>query len=125
MEAPDVAPISDVEPHVLDALEPGEELLVSAHAAEGVIAVTDRRLMVAARERIALAVPFQSLRRIQLDIERGRPATLVIVPETSRDAPQVLSIPPARYAEAVEALVAIGRNFAELPPDDDAQSPSA
>jgi len=55
---------SNLEPHVLAALEPGEELRHRARATEAVLAVTDRRLVVAARERVALAVPFQSLRRI-------------------------------------------------------------
>ena len=107
-----VNPVSDLEPHVLQALEPGEELRVRARATEAVLAVTDRRLVVAARERIALAVPFQSLRRIQFDIERDRPATLVIVPEMAHDEPQVLSIPPEMYAEAAEALVATGQRLA-------------
>lgn len=120
-----MAPISDVEPHVLDALEPGEELRFSAHATDAVLAVTDRRLMVAARERLALAVPFQNVRRIQFDIERNRPATLVIVPEMSHDEPQVLSIPPDSYAEAAEALVAIGQNLARDEPDRDATEQSA
>jgi hypothetical protein len=103
---------SNFEPHVLEALEPGEELRHQARATDAVIAVTDRRLVVAARNRVALAVPFQSLRRIQFDIERNRPATLVIVPEMAHDEPQVLSIPPDRYAEAAEALVAIGQRLA-------------
>ena len=124
MEAPDLAPISDVEPHVLEALEPGEELHVSAQATDAVLAVTDRRLMVAARERIALAVPFQALRRIQFDIERDRPATLVIVPEMAHDEPQVLSIPPDRYVEAAEALVAIGQRLASTRSERESAEPT-
>lgn len=105
-------PVSNLVPHVLAALEPGEELRHRARATDAILAVTDRRLVVAARERVALAVPFQSLRRIQFDIERDRPATLVIVPEMAHDEPQVLSIPPDSYAEAAEALVAIGQRLA-------------
>jgi hypothetical protein len=107
-----VEPSANIEPYVLHALEPGEELHCKAQATEAILAVTDRRLVVAARERIALAVPFQSLRRIQFDIERDRPATLVIVPEMAHDEPQVLSIPPDRYGEAAQALVAIGQKLA-------------
>jgi hypothetical protein len=103
---------SEIEPHVLQALEPGEELAVQARATEAVIAVTDRRLVVAAAERVALAVAFQDLRRIQFDIERDRPATLVIVPEMAHHEPQVLSIPPDRYREAADALVLIGQRLA-------------
>ena len=102
----------EFEPHILGALEPGEELRLQARATEAVLAVTDRRLMVAAPERVALAVPFDGLRRIQFDIERDRPATLVIVPEMAHHEPQVLSIPPERYREASDVLVAIGHLLA-------------
>ena len=105
---------TNLEPHVLEALEPGENLRHRARATDAVIAVTDRRLVVAAQNRVALSVPFQSVRRIQFDIERNRPATLVIVPEMAHDEPQVLSIPSDRYAEAAEALVAIGLRLAGL-----------
>jgi hypothetical protein len=110
----------DLEPSLLHALEPGEELRVQARALEAVLAVTDRRLMVAGRERIALAVPFHRVRRIQFDIERDRPATLVIVPEMAHDEPQVLSIPPERYGEAAQALVAIGQKLASTIGTDEA-----
>ncbi len=103
---------SNIELHLQEVFEPGEEIRHQARTTDAVIAVTDRRLVVAARNRVALAVPFQSLRRIQFDIERNRPATLVIVPEMAHDEPQVLSIPPDRYAEAAEALVAIGQLLA-------------
>jgi hypothetical protein len=103
---------SDFEPHLLEVLEPGEELRVQARATEALLAVTDRRLVVAAAKRVALAVAFEDLRRIQFDIERDRPATLVIVPEMAHDEPQVLSIPPERYREASEALVLIGQQLA-------------
>jgi hypothetical protein len=112
--------VSDFEPDVAAVLEPGEQLRLRAAAMDAVLAVTDRRLVVAARERIALAVPFQSVRRIQFDIERDRPATLVIVPEMARDEPQVLSVPPERYAEAAAALVAIGHRLAGIEPTEEA-----
>jgi hypothetical protein len=105
---------SDLEPHVLQALEPGEELRQRARATDAVLALTDRRLFVAAPERVALAIPFDGLRRIQFDIERHRPATLVIVPEMANHEPQVLSIPPEQYPAAGELLAAVGRELAEL-----------
>jgi hypothetical protein len=105
-------PVSNLEPRVHAALEPGEELRLQARATDAVIAVTDRRLVVMARNRVALAVPFNRLRRIQFDIERDRPATLVIVPEMAHDEPQVLSIPADRYAETADALVVIGQRLA-------------
>jgi hypothetical protein len=105
-------PMIEIEPHVLEALEPGEQLRVRARSREAVLAVTDRRLVVAAPERIALAVPLEGLRRIQFDIERDRPATLVIVPEQAHDEPQVLSIPRDEFAAAAEVLVMIGHILA-------------
>ena len=62
------------------ALDPDEEIHVQAHAGESVVVVTDRRLAVASPERLALNVPIDNVRRVQFDIERDRPATLVVVP---------------------------------------------
>jgi hypothetical protein len=103
---------SNIESNVLHVLEPGEELKVQARATEAILAVTDRRLVITAAERVALAVGFEDLRRIQFDIERDRPATLVIVPEMAQHEPQVLSIPPDRYRETADALVLIGQRLA-------------
>ena len=103
-----------LEPHVLDVLQEGEQLRLQASARDATLVVTDRRLVVAAEpSRIALAVPFDGLRRIQFDIERSRPATLVIVPEDATHEPQVLAIPPEEYRAAAEALVVIGQALAE------------
>ena len=55
--------------------------------------VTDHRLAVSNEERLALDIEIAALRRIQFDIERDRPATLVIVPDHALDEPQVLAIP--------------------------------
>jgi hypothetical protein len=101
-------------------LEPGEALRYRTPTTEAILAVTDRRLIVADPTRIALAVPFRALRRVQFDIERRRPATLVIVPDHPADEPQVLSIPSSQYDAAAGALAAIGHEFARLEPDLDA-----
>jgi len=103
----------ELEPHLVEVLEEGEKLRLRAVAGEATLAVTDRRLVVAAPSRIALAVPFERVRRIQFDIERRRPATLVIVPEDFSDEPQVLAIPPEQYRAAADALVEIGRALAD------------
>ncbi len=84
-----------------------------AEAAGAHLLLTDRRLVVAAGERVALDVAFPGLRRIQFDIERDRPATLVIVPEDPRQEPQVLAIPRERYDEITSALASIGHRLAE------------
>ena len=112
----------NLEPHVAEALEPGEQVRIQARSTDAVLAVTDRRLVVASPHRIALAVPINGLRRIQFDIERHRPATLVIVPEHATFEAQVLSIPPEHYAAAAEALVAIGHELAPITAADEAQS---
>ncbi|SRR5258705_5011318 len=102
----------EIQAHVLEVLEPGEQLRLRAPASEAILAVTDRRLIVADPNRVALAVPFERLRRIQFDVERSRPATLVIVPEHPRDEAQVLSIRPDQYESTARALVAIGLELA-------------
>jgi hypothetical protein len=99
---------------VARALEPDEVLEAHAKARDIAIAVTDRRLLVGAGARLALNVPFDGLRRIQFDIERQRPATMVIVPERPQDEPQVLAVDPGEYDEVARALAIIGRRLAGL-----------
>jgi hypothetical protein len=106
-----------VEPYVLQVLEPDEVLRGRARAREAVLAVSDRRLIVAARERVALSVGFHELRRIQFDIERDRPATMVIVPEEAHYEPQVLAIPPQEFKAAAELLALIGHRLARFEQD--------
>jgi hypothetical protein len=107
-------PNDDVEPYVLEVLEPDEVLRARARARDAVIAVSDRRLIVAARERVALSIGFDELRRIQFDIERDRPATMVIVPEEAHYEPQVLAIPPQEFKATAEALALIGLQLANI-----------
>jgi hypothetical protein len=92
----------------LRRLEPGETVQAVARAADASLLVTDRRLAVADEDRLALDIPFDGLRRIQFDIERSRPATLVIVPEHPANEPQVLAVPPERFEEVTRALALIG-----------------
>jgi hypothetical protein len=92
-------------------LEPGEALTVTARATEAVLAVTDRRVIVAANQRSRLALGISEVRRIQFDIERDRPATLVIVPDSPAHAPQVLAIPIEELALASQALAIIGQRL--------------
>ena len=53
-----------------------------------------------------------SVRRVQFDIEKARPATLVIVPERPDDPPQVLAVPADHYEAVAAALVTIGIRLA-------------
>jgi hypothetical protein len=89
-------------------LAPDESLEAAARARDAALAVSDRRLVIVNGDRLALDVPFERIRRVQFDIERDRPATLVIVPEHAADEPQVLPIPREEYRAVADALVAIG-----------------
>ena len=101
----------DADHPALKHLEAGETVHAIARATSASMLVTNRRVAVAEEERIALDVPFAGLRRIQFDIERERPATLVIVPEHPSHEPQVLAIPPDRYEEVTRALALIGERL--------------
>jgi hypothetical protein len=93
------------------ALEADEEIHVEAPAGDHVIVVTNRRLAIGSRDRLALDVPIENLRRIQFDIERDRPATLVVVPVRPSDEPQVLAVRPEDYRGVADALVVIGQRL--------------
>ena len=97
-------------------LEPDERLEAAARARDVALAVSDRRLVIVERDRLALDVPFERIRRVQFDIERDRPATLVIVPEHPEDEPQVLPIPKEEYRAIADALVAIGVRLFQTKP---------
>jgi hypothetical protein len=101
-------------PDLIHALEPGEQVRARAEAADAVLAVTERRVVVANPTRIALAVPIDGIRRVQFDIERARPATMVIVPEHPDHEAQVLTIPPQEYEAAAQAFVTVGLELAGL-----------
>jgi hypothetical protein len=101
----------DLQPTVLHLLQPDEELHVQARAVDGVLAVTNKRLVVTNNERVALDVPYSELRRIQFDIERDRPATLVIVPDNPSHPPEVLAIPVREYESAAQVIAVIGRRI--------------
>jgi hypothetical protein len=108
-------PVHDeVDPILREVLEPGERVRLKALATDAILAVTDRRLVVAAPSRLALAIQFEGVRRVQFDIERNRPATLVIVPELAHHEPQVLAIPPHQYEATAAALVAVGLALAPM-----------
>lgn len=95
----------------LSILGPDEQVQVEARATDALMLVTDRRVAVAVQDRLAMAVPFESLRRIQWDVERDRHATLILVPEHVADTPQVLVIPPEEYAAVGHAIALIGGRF--------------
>ncbi len=100
------------DPGTDDVLEPGERVHVRAEATDAVMLVTDRRVAVAMNNRVAMAVPFEGLRRLQFDIDRDTLATLVLVPVRPTDAPQMLVIPPGQYRAVAEAIAMIAERIA-------------
>lgn len=98
---------------VLRLLKEGESVRVLADTTSAKLLITNRRLLVSADDRVTLDIGFSALRRIQFDIERSRPATLVIVPESPTDEPQVLAVPPEQYDDVTLALAVIGRELAD------------
>ena len=102
--------------HLERILQPDEELHVQADAGDAILAVTNRRIAIADEHRLMLDTSFDDLRRIQFDIERDRPATLVIVPESPRNPPQVIAVEPNHYEAVAQALAHIGRRLAGLTP---------
>jgi hypothetical protein len=81
---------------------------------DGRVIVTDQRLAVTDAERIALNLELRKLRRIQFDIERERPATMVIVPDDPRYEAQVIIVPPEQYDAVGSALAYVGRTIHDL-----------
>ncbi|HEY4190854.1 MAG TPA: hypothetical protein VGM28_10550 [Candidatus Limnocylindrales bacterium] len=105
--------VDDFEPVMRSILEADEAVQARARAVDAMLAVSDRRVIVLSPDRVHLSVSLDRVRRIQFDIERTRPATLVIVPDDPRDTPQVLAIPASEYEAISRALVAIGLHLHE------------
>ncbi len=96
-----------------DAAAFDESVRLRAQLGDAAMPVTDQRLVVVTRDRHLLDVPIDEVRRIQFDIERSRPATLVIVPEHPNHEPQVLAVHHDHYKDVAEALVLVGLRLAE------------
>src|SRR4026207_1823695 len=97
-------------PHILN---PGEVVEGQAEANGAVIAVTGERLVVVEGDKPVLNAPFSELRRIQFDIERGRDATLVIVPEHVSNWPRVVSVQVPNLRATALVLARIGERINE------------
>ena len=85
-----------------------ERLEVAARTEPELLAITDRRVVVASEHRIAFDLPIAAIRRIQLDVEVGRPATLVLVPHAPRHPPAVLVVPHEELETATRAVYILG-----------------
>jgi hypothetical protein len=97
---------------LLQSVDAGQNIRFQAVAGEHRVIVTDRRLSIATDDRLILDVALNAIRRIQFDIERDRPATMVVVPEHPQQEPQVLAVRPRDYDSIGLALAAVGRYLA-------------
>jgi len=95
-------------------LRPGEVVETQAVVEGSVIAVTKERLIVVEDDRTVLDIPFDGLRRIQFDIERGRDATMVIVPEHVSNWPRIVSVPVRDLRETAAVLARIGERINDV-----------
>jgi predicted membrane GTPase involved in stress response len=93
---------------------PAEDILAQASADGHVIVVTNDALTVASHDRLRLDVPIEEVRRIQFDIERERPATLVIVRDAPSSEPQVIMVQPDEYERVGHALAVLGMKMATM-----------
>jgi hypothetical protein len=75
------------------------------------LVVADSRLSVTTDGKTLLDLPIAELRRIQFDIERGRPATLVVVPDRANHEPRVVAVPPEQFGTVGELLALVGRRL--------------
>ena len=99
---------------ILRVIEADERVERFVRIAEATVLVTDRRVAVGDGHRIALNVPFDGLRRIQFDVERRRPATMVLVPERPADEAQVITVQPEQLEEVAHAVAIVGMRLAAL-----------
>ena len=86
-----------------------EQVLCLIPTDGGHLLVTEDRIATSHGDRVTMDLPIVAIRRIQLDIERRRPATFVIVPDSPSTEPQVVPIPVAHYDAVSAASAHIGR----------------
>jgi hypothetical protein len=95
-------------------LESDEAVLVVTTTERALVAVTDRRLIVRDAVRVALDLPIEGIRRVELDVERGRPATLAVVPHSPWQEPQVLVVPIERLDLVARMIAIVGQRLGGL-----------
>ena len=91
-----------------------ERLEIAARTEPHLLAITDRRLVVASPYGTPLDLPIEGIRRIQLDVEVGRPAIIVVVPHDPGHAPQVLNVPNDELGAVTRAVHFVGSRLASL-----------
>ncbi len=93
-----------------------ERLEIAARTEPELLAVTDRRVVVASAQRMALDLPHEAIRRVQLDVEVGRPATLVLVPHEPQHVPAVLMVPHDELEAATRAVYLVANRLRAVSP---------
>ena len=96
----------------LPAISPsGRDAHLAVRLPEQDVTIDDGRLSVRSAGRTVLDLPIAEIRRVQFDVERGRPATFVIVPERAMHEPQVIAVPVELLSAMGELLARLGRRL--------------
>ena len=90
-----------------------QDIRAQASADGHVVVVTDDLLRIGSGDNVQLDVPIEDVRRIQFDIERDRPATLVIVPDAAWRDSQVIMVEPDDYEGVAHAIAVLGSMMAD------------
>lgn len=98
-------------------IEGTDQARALVEAAEAKVVLTDSEIALASERRVEMTVPINRLRRVEFGIEQGRPVTLILVPESSLQPPQILTIPADQYEAVSRLLIAIAEDIAK-PADD-------
>ena len=93
-----------IKPH----LGPDEVVRGAVDGTDGRLILTDRRVLVTENGRIALDVPIGDVRLVEFDVAQDRPAKVIIVPTSPRDAQSELDIDPQQYHEVASVLQQLG-----------------
>lgn len=84
-------------------------------AAEATVILSEDRIDVATGRGLRMSAAIDGLRLVEFGIEKGRPVTLILVPESPDQAPQILTIPTDQYEAVAKVLLALAHEIAESP----------
>ena len=97
----------------LRAISP-QDIRAESSADGHLVVLTDDLLRVGSGDNVHLDVPIGDIRRIQVDVERDRPATLVIVPDAAWRESQVIMVEPENYEGVAHVIAVLGVMMAKL-----------
>lgn len=84
-------------------------------AAEATVILSEDRIDVATGPRLQMSAAIDGLRLVEFGIEKGRPVTLILVPDSPDQTPQILTIPTDQYEAVAKILLSLAREIAEAP----------